>query len=387
MVAREWVIKASKFCNMRCLYCYEWDELSDPRRIQPDLWRKILAAAHYLQELGSSPQDEEPAGQTKIIWHGGEPLILPPDYFAQVISMQREIFGDDCLENGRVGNWLQTNLYSWRPDLIQALRGYGFRFGVSLDYAPGVRLSAAGQPTEERVLNNLRRLREMGVHANPIVVVAGHTAPNLVDIYKSIRDAGHNFQLLPLFLGSDQRPMDHVAIGPAAIVDAMFRVFVAWYEDSCSIEIKPLSGHLQTVMMKLAGLERPLYNRRVDGDSVLVVDTDGGLYQACDPYGPQTLLGNLDRQTMPEILASDAYRQSLARNDVVRSKVCSKCSFFGPCSTYPMFGTNDGYADQGQCLVTRPLLGHIEAYLREQGVSDSFVSDLLIQSLPVELSS
>jgi uncharacterized protein len=40
-----WVVKLSKLCNMRCSYCYEWNELGNPARMSPELWRQVLQAA------------------------------------------------------------------------------------------------------------------------------------------------------------------------------------------------------------------------------------------------------------------------------------------------------------------------------------------------------
>src|SRR5207248_986987 len=46
----EWEIKVSKLCNLRCKYCYEFDELGDPRRISIDGWRCILKSVRWYQE-------------------------------------------------------------------------------------------------------------------------------------------------------------------------------------------------------------------------------------------------------------------------------------------------------------------------------------------------
>ena len=40
-----WVVKASKLCNLRCRYCYEWNELAKPDRISLAQWEKLLLAA------------------------------------------------------------------------------------------------------------------------------------------------------------------------------------------------------------------------------------------------------------------------------------------------------------------------------------------------------
>ena len=80
MRTMEWEIKMSKLCNLRCTYCYEFEELDDRRRISLDGWRSILESARWYQhELELQHPDEEIT--TRFVWHGGEPSMLPLGYF------------------------------------------------------------------------------------------------------------------------------------------------------------------------------------------------------------------------------------------------------------------------------------------------------------------
>jgi uncharacterized protein len=382
MIKREWVIKASKLCNLRCQYCYEWDQLSDPTRMSAGLWERVLQAAfdHHHETARQFPADDV---RTVIIWHGGEPTLLPVAYFEMVIDLQHRIFGKDCIESGRLENRMQTNLYATKPEMIDFLIDHEFELGVSLDYVPGIRVTAGGGQTEDRVQANMATLRQRGHELTPLVVLAGHTAPEIETIYRTARDDNRNFQVLPLFLGPEARPMEGAAVDADVISDALYRLFVAWYEDGAPIEIGPIDQRLKTVLMHLVGLEQPIYDRAVNGDSVLVVDIDGALYKPCDEYGLNFALGNLQLQTMAEIAASEAYARSLKRDEAQRQDVCGKCRFLGACSTYPIFATNDGYAEQGDCRVTRPLLERMEAYLRAEGIDRSAVRAMFLEEFPV----
>ena len=37
-----WIVKASKLCNLRCLYCYEWNELGNRARLSLEGWERLL---------------------------------------------------------------------------------------------------------------------------------------------------------------------------------------------------------------------------------------------------------------------------------------------------------------------------------------------------------
>jgi len=157
----QWVIKTTKLCNLRCKYCYEWDHLSDPTRMSDQVWRQSLVAIREYAELTAErcgyqiPLD--------IIWHGGEPTLLPPSYFERVVELQREVFPHEWIERRRVRNCLQTNLFSSSDDQLDAFEKYGFGLGISVDCCSGVRLTAGGRPTEDMVRKNMRRLQARGV--------------------------------------------------------------------------------------------------------------------------------------------------------------------------------------------------------------------------------
>ena len=91
------------------------------------------------------------------------------DYFEQVLALEQEIFGDDCVADGRLENCLQTNLYAAKPAVMDFLLANDFKLGVSYDFVPGVRLTAGGKETgtpepESRQSRHEREFREFRRH-------------------------------------------------------------------------------------------------------------------------------------------------------------------------------------------------------------------------------
>ena len=89
-----WVLKTSKFCNMRCSYCYEWNELSDRARMSAELLRRIFLAirTNHDRRCAAAPPDVRTV--SRIVLHGGEPLILPLAYLQQLFATAEEVLGD-----------------------------------------------------------------------------------------------------------------------------------------------------------------------------------------------------------------------------------------------------------------------------------------------------
>ena len=157
----EWVVKASKFCNLRCAYCYEWNSLGDRERLSIDGWRRALDAVRcYHVQL--EYRLRRPV-ESHVIWHGGEPLTLPVSYLDEVMTLQHAML--DGLPH-RV--MLQTNLYHLPDATIDLLQRHRIGIGVSMDVIGGARVDVGGHATEETVVANLDRLERRGLRHGAI---------------------------------------------------------------------------------------------------------------------------------------------------------------------------------------------------------------------------
>src|SRR5688572_29355350 len=97
----QFVVKVSKLCNLRCRYCYEFEELGNKARMSlENLERLYQNVAHWYRGF-TRPTEVE------FVWHGGEPMLIPPDYYRSTFEAQRRAFGKDMVA---VENVIQTNL-------------------------------------------------------------------------------------------------------------------------------------------------------------------------------------------------------------------------------------------------------------------------------------
>ncbi|HEX3474547.1 MAG TPA: radical SAM protein [Kofleriaceae bacterium] len=361
----EWVIEASTFCNLRCAYCYEWDGLSNPARMPLASVRKVLRAAcdyHVRREAGSGA----PA-RTSIIWHGGEPLTLPLDYLEAIFELAREVIAESCIDRKRITLAMQTNLYAVSDRALGLLKQHRIGLGVSFDLVRGVRRTLTGKATEDRVLRNLERLREAGIEHGAITVLATHTCPAICDIFDFWAARRVPWRVLPLFAGPPGR--DHAAFAASEdeLVQAMCRLFAHWMRARAQIVVKPLDEWLANVVRHMIGLRARPYDRR-QGETVFVVRPDGNVLQVGDLGNTSQPLGNLEHQTIAELLASPAYAASLDRTDAITEKLCGGCRFRGGCDGYPAHASPIESLDRERCPVTHRVYGFIERHLQSAGL-------------------
>jgi len=362
----EWVVEASTFCNLRCAYCYQWDGLGDQRRMPLELWEKVLRAACEYHR-----HEEERRGNavsTRIIWHGGEPLTLPLGYLERTFELKAEVVAAAGLAPASVTTAMQTNLYALSDAAIALLRRHDVGFGVSFDLVRGVRVSARGGASEDRVLANFERLSEAGLSCGAITVLAKHTCSMICDVFDFWADRGLSFRVLPLFAGPASRDATQFAVGEAQLVDALCRLFLHWMRSQDSITVAPLDEWLANVVFTLVDAPRRAYDRRRDGESVIVVRPDGRLFQVAEVGDDVLTLGDLASQTIGDVLRGDAYQRSLARSEAVTRHRCTGCRFRAGCDGWPAHTAPTDQPEHGRCHVAFSVQRFIERYLRHAGL-------------------
>lgn len=366
----EWVVKASKFCNLRCAYCYEWNSLADRARISIDGWRHLLDAIrdYHLklqQQLGTDVQ-------SRLIWHGGEPLALPLRYLDEAMAFQHDALHD---LNHRI--LLQTNLYRLTDEMLHLLKRHDVGLGVSMDVIGGVRLDARGNRTEDAVVANLDTLERRGICYGAITVVAAHNHRHLRATHDFWASRRVDFRVLPLFDGPENRPTGLFEVSDNDLVVALNGLFDHWIAGGAVIDVLPLSEWLQNVLRKILDQRHPVYDRRRRGESVLLVETNGDLYQTDERGNPALRLGNVITAKIEQILASEAYTASLRRTDEKTARFCRSCRHYGFCDGYPVHAEPFTVAPPEGCPVTAAVHDHIEQYLVAAGYDSLKLSGVL----------
>lgn len=362
---------------MRCSYCYEWGSLDNPNRMSLSTWRRVLTSIVEHTRLRRSrlvaSSLRRPRLRVVIVFHGGEPFVLPEAYLHAVLQTFAEVTrGEPDLYQLS----LQTNLLSVPESKLQLFLEHGVQLSVSFDKQPGVRLNVAGQPTEATVSANIERLLARGIELHGICVLAKHTAPHVREVYDFYAARGMNMRILPLFDGPDERPSEAFMIDHGRIVAALELLFRHWVETGCRVDVAPLRTHFETALRYLAGARVPTWQRRERGDAVFLVNVDAKVYRVLDAYQEALALGDLSEQGMGEILASASYRQSLARDDEDFAAKCRSCAYLGACSGAFIHDSRTS-SHSGHCSTAQPCVEFMLRYIEEQGFGRAEIAAVL----------
>lgn len=365
----QFVLKVSKFCNLRCRYCYEMEELGSKAAMSRDHLQQIYRNI----ESYYGPRDAADVNETEVrfIWHGGEPLLNDPQLYWDTFADQREIFGAR-----KVMNLVQTNLTVLDAERIRLLREGFDSVGVSLDLFGDLRVNLAGRDSTSTTLKNMDVLRKEKVLFGCITVLSRRNIGEIAKICRFYEQAGLNFRLLPLFDAAYDGQLDGFNVTTMEILEAWKKVFDLWLESERGFHVIPISNHIESVVHYLAGGPKRYYNK-AHWNSALLVNTNGDCYSSGDPYGhADWTLGNLISSPLGEVLSGSRWDKSVRQAETRLAYSCTRCRFFGACSGHSLVEEETNCREQSpegirMCVVERLLLEYMEARLRQLGLPQS----------------
>ena len=358
------VIKLSKLCNLRCEYCFEYEQLGDPARMGPAQLRQLfLNIREYARSLPPQPR------VIHLVLHGGEPLLLPPAMVRELLELREEVFAGEPL---RTQVELQTNLVRLSEASLTMLRETGIGVGVSHDVVGGARVDVTGRERHEAVLANMERLRGAGVPFGGISVLHRGNVGRVDVIFDFWYAQGVDFRLLPILDFEAGAGRCHgLGLGQEEVRGAMLQLTDRVIAAPRKIAVDPVDQYVQAAFKYLHGGSGVAYDPG-RGEWALVVDTDGETYTYGDSYTPAGRIGNFFEAGAVASFTTAAYAETLAARRE-RMEACDSCPFGQVCSRLYLgeaapserVAAPAGAKHRLACPVARPLTEHVVARVSE----------------------
>lgn len=381
--AVQFVVKVSKFCNLRCRYCYEYEELNDREIItQPHLTQMYQHIADYYQTFDSSV--DQPV-DIEFIWHGGEPLVISPDFYWQTFDQQDQIFGHLPFH---ISNTVQTNLTLLDSERIRLLSEGFDKVGVSLDLFGGLRVNGSGMDSQLKVLKNLDILRAQHIDFGCITVLTQlniHRIQEMMRFYERLKISSVRF--LPLFKGAFEGQHQGYEITNEEVVEAFKGLVDLVLTSNSAINIEPISTYIKQIIHHYTPAAKPAFYSKREWETVYVVNTNGDIFSDGDPYEPEFCYGNLFTTPLSDIIHSPVHQAVIDAAEQQTASVCNSCRFYGSCSGFSIAENHqaqgqeseeqlDSY-NQPQCPIDAPMLAFVERRLKALGIINPVTNRLM----------
>lgn len=308
-------------CNMRCRYCFYCDEMA--HRETAVLPPMTLETLENVVRRTLSYAD----GSVTFAFQGGEPTLAGLPYYEALVRYVRQY-------NGRhlpVQYALQTNGYALSDELIAFFARHHFLLGVSLDGIAlthdALRPDHHNQPTYDRVVRTLQRLRAAGVEYNVLCVVNAQVAAHAREIYEAL--APHTFlQFIPCLDGLDGQVQEHTLDADAylAFLKTTFDLYERDFFTEHPVSIRQFDNWLQMLL----GMPPESCSMRGNCSLQFIVESDGSVYP-CDFYVlDEWKLGSLNDQPLRRIAKSEAGQRFIQPSLAVLEQ-CRACQWYSLC--------------------------------------------------------
>lgn len=340
------VLQGTPFCNLHCTYC---DLSVESRRTKTVMPIEIVVTA--FEQLF---QSDRLSAEITVIWHSGEPLTLPIDYYEEAISRIHDLQRQYGRSDIRISFDIQTNgvLIDERwCDFFVEHRDH-LAIGISCD-GPDVvhdafRLYRSGQPTFEKVNRAMDRLRDRQIKYKVIAVVTRQTLQNPSAFYeffyaRRAEMTGFHFNVVASSIG----PVPELSYAPED--RTLYQQFYQTLLDLCD-SCTDKAGEVLSIANFTDGLGRILNEHKagmclpIEQASApfrsLNIEASGevttfyaGLSSdtLAQHYGEGMSLGNLHSSTL-EAMFNSSNLERIAKDFAQSTETCrAQCEYFTVC--------------------------------------------------------
>lgn len=343
-------------CNLRCAYCYYLDK-KDALQQPPGPMTDAVLEAFIRQNFAVHGKN----AVVEFSWHGGEPTLLPLDFYKKALKLQKK-YGP----GRKVLNTLQTNGTLLTEAWCAFFAQNRFQIGVSIDgpkeYHDTYRRDANGG-SFERTLAGIRLLKEHGVTFNTLTTVNAANWAHPAEVYGFLRELSDFMQFLPvvetggtqfekdaglrfarppgIHSGLIQHPMADFSVPPDGYGRFLCGVLDEWKQRDIGKKfVMMVEATIGNMLKKPAGLcaHEPLCGHSA------VIEANGDVY-SCDRYVfPAYRLGNLLETPLSGLLEKN--REFGMHKMVGLPEECLDCRYiklcFGGCPKDRILVSKDG---------------------------------------------
>ena len=321
------VVQPTPFCNLDCSYCY-----------LPDRDNRRRMSAETLHRLCERLRDSTLLGETlSIVWHAGEPLVLPPDYYDAAFDILEAQLGG----RSDIRHCFQTNATLIDDAWIDFVRRRRVSVGVSLDGPAWLhdrhRKTRSGAGSFARTLRGVKRLQDAGIPFHVIAVLtapAGDCAAEIFEFFTGEGVCHIGFNVEEIEADNLQSSLE---AGDAGVkVQAFFARLIELNRAAGNpLRIREVAGMVGAILGECPG---PRGGQETTALKILSVGVDGALSAfspellgATQPGYGNFVFGNVWTDSLADMLAAPKFRRVAAEIAAGVARCEASCGYFELC--------------------------------------------------------
>jgi len=294
-------------CNLDCKYCfylvkenlYPGSRFRMPDEIQESYVRQVI-------ESQNGPE-------VTIAWQGGEPTLMGLDFFRRSIELEKKY----QKLGTTIQNTIQTNGVVLDEEWCEFFRQNNFLVGLSLDGPRDMndtyRVDKGGQPTFDKVMRAVRVMQKNHVEFNVLTTVHAANADYPLEVYRFLRDQvrAQFIQFIPIVERVNERgevgnqegnQVTDRSVKPEQWGGFLISVFEEWVRRDVG---RVFVQMFDAALASWVGAPPAICIFAETCGNAVALEHNGDLY-SCDHFvEPKYLLGNIQRESMVQLVGSE----------------------------------------------------------------------------------
>ncbi|MEZ8292768.1 radical SAM protein [Vibrio splendidus] len=343
-------IKPTNYCNVDCDHCYLPIEVRQQKLAMDDAMLK--RTFQFILETARKLNPEF----IHLIWHGGEPMMLPPEYYENALSIADDVFGD-----GKYMTSMQTSLmpYSAKWNDVISNR-FGNFLGTSIDFSARS-LKGSSDDYVSVWLNRVNKARGSDIEVVPGMVPSKNECKNgakIVDWFIEQNFIRFNFERYTVFNRTPEINYPSNREHSKFMIDVFTRI-LEQHQQGNLIQAQPIT----------AGIYGVLYNKSGDRwgtscqNDFIIVEPDGSLNTCPDRANVEEPFGNVSGSAI-EFITSPKRREWLRNANINHKKNhCHTCEYRTWCKSGCPITPNGIDEGESECSGFKLFLNHIKEFV------------------------
>ena len=382
---------AGAHCNLACKYCYYLEK----NNLYQNSHRHLMSD-EMLEQFTREYIEAQTMPQVLFTWHGGEPLMRSIDFYKKALALQKKYS-----HGKQIDNVIQTNGTLLTDEWCEFFAKNHWLVGISIDgpqeYHDHYRMTPAGKPSWEKVMQGISLLKKHRVEWNAMAVVNAYNAEHPLEFYHFFRDNGCQYlQFTPIVerltehedgrtlasLADDREiPLADASVTPQQWGNFLCTIFDDWVRhDVGKTFVEIFDCTLANWMGVLPGI--CAYSKECGHAGVM--EHNGDVY-SCDHFVfPEYKLGNIREQSLIDMLYGEMQQAFSRLKHTSLPRQCKECDMefacHGECPKNRF--EKDKYGEPGLNYLCQ---GYYQYYTHVSPYMDFMKRELLAQRPPANI--
>ena len=382
---------AGAHCNLACKYCYYLEK----NNLYQNSHRHLMSD-EMLEQFTREYIEAQTMPQVLFTWHGGEPLMRSIDFYKKALELQKKY-----AHGKQIDNVIQTNGTLLTDEWCEFFEQNHWLVGISIDgpqeYHDHYRVTPAGKPSWEKVMQGIQLLKKHRVEWNAMAVVNAYNAEHPLEFYHFFRDNGCQYlQFTPIVerltehedgrtlasLADDREiPLTDASVTPQQWGNFLCTIFDDWVRhDVGKTFVEIFDCTLANWMGVLPGI--CAYSKECGHAGVM--EHNGDVY-SCDHFVfPEYKLGNIREQSLIDMLYGEKQQAFSRLKHTSLPRQCKECDMefacHGECPKNRF--EKDKYGEPGLNYLCQ---GYYQYYTHVAPYMDFMKRELLAQRPPANI--